>query len=944
MLSIQAFMGDKDAQYTLGYHYLLGTGGYQRNETESVTYFRQAAGNGHEEALFMLIFIYEAKKGEIKPEDKEAVKWYKLAADKKLSIAEWRVAQMYEHGTHGITKNEKEAAARYKKTSTLAENEKYYGSPEEESNLFFSEMVSREEKLILPYGEDYLIRHRKTYTVKKGIWESEGRKKSLSSLIALYEKGSGGLSKDDPDAPKFYKIAAQWGIEVAISKVIDFYEQGKLEDSSSLHNKNTLTLYCKAGELGSEKALSGLIEFYENQGGLANNYFYKAGDIYKMAANRGNRKALEKLVEFYTKSVHCIIKAEDKIINLLKLAAEQEISGSEYLLAYAYDHSSIRSKNETEIITWYKKAAIKGNINAIYRLLTLFKGNLPLDDEQAAFCYKLALEAKKDPKLKWGSEIDKFEQEIIYDKLIELYEQGRGGLSKDDPEAGKFYQESHPKQYKKEVYYTLAQMYEYGRGGLVQDDKSAAMYYGYAEREYHPQAILKFIEFREQGRAGLFHSNYGNDYIHAANLGNIIAQYRLAQIYSKDKKNDAQTLSLYKSSAEGGHKDAQFALGEWYENGRGDLTVDPNAALLWYEKSAEQGHADAQYHAGRLHTLGINGMAIDLVKAKHWYTKAADQNHAYAKQALARLANVTSAPLPKTNAAQPSIAIPETSHHIHSSDITLHEVIGVGGFGKVYRATWKNSTVAAKELYNSQSTEVVKNFSAETAIMFRLRHPNIVQIFGVSVDKIPFLMVMEYIEGGSLYKLLRSRQPLSWNDMRLPLTKGIADGVAYLHAKEIIYRDLKSLNVLVRSKTAVLTDFGLAQAKKLATQSKSKHADGLIGTLPWMAPELFKMGGKHNEKTDVFAFAVTLWEISTARVPFDDQDNQASLHIWVTNGQRENIPNDCPPIIKQIIERCWDGNPDVRPSMTEVVDWLATGNAPTLHAAQSGYVPALYIS
>lgn len=929
MLSIQAFMGDKDAQCTLGYHYLLGTGGYERNEVESASYFKQAAGNGHEEALFMLIFLYESKNGGLNPENKDAAKWYKLAADKELSIAQWRVAQMYEQGTHGIAKNEKEAAERYKKAVT--QSKKSYSSTDIQ----------------------YLSQHRQKFIEKASAFNSEARKKSLFKIIDFYENGTGELSKDDPDAAELYKSAALLDNQIAKFKVIDFYEQGKLEELSG-RSSDSWNLYLKAAESGYEKAINRIVEFCEKQGG---NFFLLAQQIYTMAAERGNSKALLVLLNWYDQVDRHIA---DKDIYLFKLAAEQGHIKALYLLGYRYEQCSLYGTQEKkeaekrEAVVFYKKAAIKGHIKAIYRLLAIFKGDLPLEDTHAAFCYKLALEAKKDPKLQQGSEIDRFDPTIIHKKLIEFYEKGSAGISKDDADAGDIYEKlfgkysafrDKPPNFG--ARYTLAQMYEYGRSGLPQNDELAAyQYLGLTTKgsKHRQVALFKLVEFAEQERGGLSPAITSYTCLEAAQLGHTVAQYRVAQFEAENKKNEAEALKWYRKAAEGGHKDAQFALGEWYENGRGDLTVDPNAALLWYEKSAEQGHADAQYHAGRLHTLGINGMAIDLVKAKHWYTKAADQNHAYAKQALARLANVTSAPLPKTNAAQPSIAIPETSHHIHSSDITLHEVIGVGGFGKVYRATWKNSTVAAKELYNSQSTEVVKNFSAETAIMFRLRHPNIVQIFGVSVDKIPFLMVMEYIEGGSLYKLLRSRQPLSWNDMRLPLTKGIADGVAYLHAKEIIYRDLKSLNVLVRSKTAVLTDFGLAQAKKLATQSKSKHADGLIGTLPWMAPELFKMGGKHNEKTDVFAFAVTLWEISTARVPFDDQDNQASLHIWVTNGQRENIPNDCPPIIKQIIERCWDGNPDVRPSMTEVVDWLATGNAPTLHAAQSGYVPALYIS
>jgi serine/threonine-protein kinase CTR1 len=157
--------------------------------------------------------------------------------------------------------------------------------------------------------------------------------------------------------------------------------------------------------------------------------------------------------------------------------------------------------------------------------------------------------------------------------------------------------------------------------------------------------------------------------------------------------------------------------------------------------------------------------------------------------------------------------------------------LGSGAFGIVYKAKYHGSDVAVKKINtaNLESAKAVEDFKSEIAIMRQLRHPNIVLFMGAITESNDICIVTQYCNNGDLYNILHKKgMKYSLADI-LTIGKKIATGMSYLHGKNIVHRDLKSLNVLMDDNTPKIADFGISRMKK--TESKIKTP---AGTLLWM--------------------------------------------------------------------------------------------------------------
>ncbi|KAJ6381504.1 hypothetical protein OIU77_030227 [Salix suchowensis] len=203
------------------------------------------------------------------------------------------------------------------------------------------------------------------------------------------------------------------------------------------------------------------------------------------------------------------------------------------------------------------------------------------------------------------------------------------------------------------------------------------------------------------------------------------------------------------------------------------------------------------------------------------------------------------------------------------------EIIGVGGFGTVYRGRLPTSAieVAVKKI-NHNSIQGLREFTAEIESLGCLRHKNLVNLQGWCKTKKDLLLVYEFIPNGSLAGLLFSRENsvvLSW-EQRFNIVKGIAAGLLYLHeewGQVVIHRDVKSSNVLIDAEmNGRLGDFGLA---RLYDHGTTSHTTNIVGTIGYLAPELTRTG-QASTGSDVYAYGILLLEVACGRKPVETSD------------------------------------------------------------------------
>ncbi|EFC47798.1 predicted protein, partial [Naegleria gruberi] len=181
----------------------------------------------------------------------------------------------------------------------------------------------------------------------------------------------------------------------------------------------------------------------------------------------------------------------------------------------------------------------------------------------------------------------------------------------------------------------------------------------------------------------------------------------------------------------------------------------------------------------------------------------------------------------------------QVSFIISIDQIFPEKKIGEGGSGVVYLGKWHHHPVAIKCL-KIEDTANSDEIEKEAAMLCRLRHPNIVLFYGVSLTQHKQYLVVEYLERGSLEKYIQDmkRQEISVTfSEKLKLLIDIACGMVYLHSLKIIHRDLKPANILMDANwTAKVCDFGISKIMESTAHTTTLYA----GTLFYLAPELLQ--------------------------------------------------------------------------------------------------------
>ncbi|XP_031281785.1 L-type lectin-domain containing receptor kinase IV.1-like [Pistacia vera] len=267
------------------------------------------------------------------------------------------------------------------------------------------------------------------------------------------------------------------------------------------------------------------------------------------------------------------------------------------------------------------------------------------------------------------------------------------------------------------------------------------------------------------------------------------------------------------------------------------------------------------------------------------------------------------------------------------------ELLGSGGFGRVYRGVLHNSKleIAVKRI-SHESRQGMREFVAEIISIGHLRHRNLVQLLGYCRRKGELLLVYDYMPNGSLDRYLydQSTVTLNWRQ-RFQVIKGVALGLFYLHEgweKVVIHRDVKASNVLLDGEfNGRLGDFGLARLYDHGTDPQTTH---VVGTLGYLAPEHARTG-KATRSSDVFAFGAFLLEVACGRRPIERRapTEEMVLVDWVfgfwnkgaiLEAKDPKLGTDYVAEELELVLKlgllCSHSEPAARPSMRQVVQYL----------------------
>jgi serine/threonine protein kinase len=263
------------------------------------------------------------------------------------------------------------------------------------------------------------------------------------------------------------------------------------------------------------------------------------------------------------------------------------------------------------------------------------------------------------------------------------------------------------------------------------------------------------------------------------------------------------------------------------------------------------------------------------------------------------------------------------SARLDPDDIVQGKAIGSGAFGTVYRGTYHSQEVAVK-LLNSQellTTADIEQFKREVQTMEGLGdHPCVIRFVG-SVTLLPRLsIVTEFAQFGSLDAASKAR-PFS-TKLKHRCLLDVARGIAFLHSRKLIHRDIKPPNILIVSldplapQVAKISDFG---SIRIITQSSAALSRG-VGSPAYMSPEILRCE-KYGQPTDVYSFAIVAWELLTGLEPFPEDrfPSMWAVPQFILAGNRPAFPPDLDGTeMADLIKSCWVDNPVQRLPFSEI--------------------------
>ncbi|XP_066890958.1 ephrin type-A receptor 6 isoform X7 [Kogia breviceps] len=327
----------------------------------------------------------------------------------------------------------------------------------------------------------------------------------------------------------------------------------------------------------------------------------------------------------------------------------------------------------------------------------------------------------------------------------------------------------------------------------------------------------------------------------------------------------------------------------------------------------------------------------------------------------------------------PSLAVHEFAKEIDPSRIRIERVIGAGEFGEVCSGRLKTPgkreiLVAIKTLKGGHVDRQRRDFLREASIMGQFDHPNIIRLEGVVTKRSfpaigvetfcpsflragflnslqaphpvpgrgslppripagrPVMIVVEYMENGSLDSFLRKHDGHFTVIQLVGMLRGIASGMKYLSDMGYVHRDLAARNILVNSNLVCkVSDFGLSRVLEDDPEAAYTTTGGKI-PIRWTAPEAIAYR-KFSSASDAWSYGIVMWEVmSYGERPYWEMSNQDVI-LSIEEGYRLPAPMGCPASLHQLMLHCWQKERNHRPKFTDIVSFLdkLIRNPSTLH-------------
>ncbi|PRQ49339.1 putative mitogen-activated protein kinase kinase kinase STE-STE11 family [Rosa chinensis] len=247
-------------------------------------------------------------------------------------------------------------------------------------------------------------------------------------------------------------------------------------------------------------------------------------------------------------------------------------------------------------------------------------------------------------------------------------------------------------------------------------------------------------------------------------------------------------------------------------------------------------------------------------------------------------------------------------------------LLGRGTFGHVYVGFNSESgqMCAIKEvrLVEDQSLkECLKQLNQEINLLSQLSHPNIVRYHGSELGDEALSVYLEYVSGGSIHKLLQEygafKEPVIQN-----YTRQILSGLAYLHGRNTVHRDIKGANILVDPNGEIkLADFGMAKhITNVASMLSFK------GSPYWMAPEVVMNTNGYSLAVDIWSLGCTILEMATSKPPWSQYEGVAAIFKIGNSKDMPDIPDYLSHDAKNFVRLCLQRNPSERPTASQLLD------------------------